>query len=657
DNAKENMKNQSDHLVEGVDGISAVSGQIRDLMTDGEGNTKKPEDLSDEDVEALAGLMRQLMNYVSDTGVAAGEMAGDAGTIARVTTPYTKEAAENAGEDLDRLSEDAHRMNASLQAAGKELQGIINYLNALDRLQAVSLSSNFDKNADQLKLRLDNISDLLDQLDQHTYVHSEKLEDDMRALNDKMNEILHLMVQKLERLENFVNGEDVIEDHSALDSESREAAGITDCTNEGIVNADSNAGGIAGSIGVERADTEDGKRFSVGNKYIARAVLEGCVNKGFITVKNEKAGGIAGNAELGYLKNCNAAGRVRSEDGSYLGGIAGVCSGRIESCGAAAVLTGKAYIGGIAGQAKEIYSCCAIPEILKAEDYVGAIAGKEKESGEDLTVMRTTLCEEIKDNYYVSSEYYGINGVSYVGAAEPVTYEKLLEKAADSSIFQHLYVTFIDADEKIIQKREMEYGADLQYLQYPDVYTPDGDYMEWEGFSGKRMEGNIVIQAVSTSNVTILSGKNGQGSKPIALAAGVFTEAAQIRVSEYQGELPAEEEPGEVCHAYRITLENTDLDKDSVSRIRLLREEPGKALIYRMEQGEWVKTESKSLGSYEEVEMKGTIGIYCIVTNTRDKSLIPVIGISLAGVLAITFIISKIKAKNEAKKPALSSDE
>lgn len=655
EDARESLENQTDQVVDGVNNMSAVADRIRELLTDEYGESKKPEDLTPEELEELGDLMAQLAGYVSDTGAAAGAILGDAATIAAITGPYAEEAMEKAGDDLDQLSKDARAMSDSLKSAGKELQGIVDYLNALDKLRAVNLSDNFDRNSEKLKQQLDTVADILDQLDQHAYLHSQKLEDDMRAVNDKMNEVLTIMVDRLDHAQELASGENVIEDLSADDPESLNASKVSGCMNRGVVTGDRNVGGIAGSMGVEEAEISDNEtKVSVGNQYVARAVLRDCENDGFITVKTENAGGIVGNLEIGYVAGCLGSGRVRGEEANYVGGIAGKSEGTIQSCSSMAVLEGQNYVGGIAGQAGVVRGSYSMVTVLDAKDWVGAIVGKTsyEEEERDVTIRRANVKNWMSENYYVSSSLYGVNGVSYQGAAQGVTYRELLDMGDVPAAFEELTITFIDSDQNFIRKLVLPYGADLSKLEYPDLKAGSGDYVNWSGLVGDRMEGNLVLEASENENVTILSGIREGEAKPVVLAKGTFKEEAGIRVEAYNGPAPEGIPLGSVCHYWRVTLENTSLDETAVTKVRLLREEEGKATVFRLDDGKWTKLDAKSLGSYEEVEMQGTDAVFCVATLDRQISwgVIAVIaGLSLV-ILCMLFVILHLVKKQRKQK-------
>lgn len=654
--AKENLEHQTDHIVYGVENISNVSERIQNLLTNEDGSYKNPEDLTTEEMEELTQLLTELAGYVTDTGVATGAVLGDVGTIAKVSGPYAEEALQSAQNTMDRISQDAHEMSRNLQSAGKELQGIVDYLNALEKLRAVNLSGNFDQNSEKLKTQLDDVADLLNQLDKHAYLHTEKLENDMRAVNDKMNEVLNLMVNRLDAMQSVANGEDIIIDLSAQEDSEAEASRVSGCTNKGVIFGDRNAGGIAGTMGVEKTVTEQENKISVANRYHARSQMAECENRGFITVKTENGGGLIGELEVGYVHDCLAQGRVQGEEANYLGGIAGKSEGTIASCSSLTVLDGNNYVGGIAGQATEVRNCYSMVTVLGAKEWVGAILGCQAydEEEEDVTIRRKITRERMAGNYYCNSSLYGINGVSLSGVAQAVSYQEMLSLENVPEAFSELGVTFIDADQNVLSRTELPYGTELSRLEYPEVKTASGEYMEWKGLTGKVLEGNLILQATEMTNVTILSGGQEGKNKPVALAEGTFTEEAMIHVEDYVGTAPADAPVGSICHFYKVWLENTELGGDTVTRVRLLRETEGKASVYRLDNGKWIKLTSKPMGSYEETQMQGTEAVFCVCVLKKqiDWTMILIVAALVVVIVGLLIVILELILKQRRRQKA-----
>lgn len=564
------------------------------------------------------------------------------------------EIPDNISNDLDRVSENAEKMNHALQEAGRELKCITDYLDSLQQLKAVNLSPEFDQNADRLKKQLDHISDVAGRLEDNTYDYSRILEEDLRDINDKTYEISTLLTYKVDNLEALLGGEDIIVDLSTPDCEEEEASGVSDCVNSGVINGDRNVGGIAGTVGVEATESDRTNKISIGNKYVARAILRGCKNEGFLTVKHENAGGIVGNLELGYLYDCQGAGRIQSDQGNHLGGIAGMSRGTIDSCSFSGVLRGKKCVGGIAGQGTKISNCYSMAGLLEGEGWIGAIAGQdlEEDAGQgDVTIARETMKERFTENYYVGDSLYGINGVSYKSCAEAISYEELMEREDVPELFANLNVTFLDEQEQVVCTRQLPYGSDLALLEYPDLGADHGDYMEWEGLIGEALECNLVLQAVETANVTTLASTETEAGKPLALVSGVFTRKALLHAEYYTGPLPGEAE-GFEAYAYTVRGEYASLNGNSVTPIRLYRPGKGKVTVYGLRNGRWEKLPSHAIGSYEEVELIGEEGTFCLVY-IKERNLLLTYAAFAAAVLLSVLLGGIFLHRKKLKKKAL----
>ncbi len=124
---------------------------------------------------------------------------------------------------------------------------------------------------------------------------------------------------------------------------------VEDCENL----ADLNVGGITGIMGLEStADPEDdvgGSKLTQRKRYELKAIVEDCENLAAITGKRSYVGSICGRMELGLIINSRGYGKAISEDGDYVGGIAGLAGGTIRQCLAKCSLSGGSYVGGIVG--------------------------------------------------------------------------------------------------------------------------------------------------------------------------------------------------------------------------------------------------------------------------------------------------------------------
>ena len=104
--------------------------------------------------------------------------------------------------------------------------------------------------------------------------------------------------------------------------------------------------------------------------------------------------------------------------------------------------------------------------MLEGQQYVGAVSG-----GQD---------GDFYGNLFVSDDLQGIDRLSRVGQAEPVTYETLLAQENVPDSFRKLTLTF-KADGHIIKKISFDYGASFTLADYPEIPQKNGYYAESAG--------------------------------------------------------------------------------------------------------------------------------------------------------------------------------
>lgn len=613
-------------------------------------NASNASDTSDELLGEMRDVTQKNLDAFNQVYSNAGYAKGD------ISTDMSKEDIV----DGSITSEDYDKALDKIQSAGQEAKDRADYEKAVDKVRIVSLSENFADNSDKLTEQMDRMYDNLSSMSANVDQNYRQLSEDMKKISSKSNEIYNQISQKVENIEGIANGESIMEDRSAEDPESEDATRISGCTNNNSVNGDRNAGGIAGNIGVEGTDSADDSDKQVGEKYVTRAVLMSCTNNGIITVKNENGGGIVGNMAVGYVADCVGKGKVHSESGNCLGGIAGTSSGTIDRCSSLAVLAGSKYIGGIAGKAEKIWNCYSMASILDNDGWIGAIAGLDTpgdEKDRDITVARGNIINRIYKNYYVSSSLYGINGVSYKGIAESLSYDELMAVENISDAFKNLEIVFVDEEENVIKRTPMAYGESLEKLVYPELLTPEGDYMEWEGISSDIMESNMVVQAVTTANVNVLSSAEKVGLRPVVLAGGVFTESAYIDVESVENNKPAGLSEDAVSHTYHVVLNKTTLDDKTMTRVRILNSEGGNAEVYRLLGNNWEQLDAKSVGSYEEVSITGNEAVLCVVSTPETDCTMLIAGIAAGAAVVLLAVVILLKNRNRKKMTSVDASD
>lgn len=118
--------------------------------------------------------------------------------------------------------------------------------------------------------------------------------------------------------------------------------------------------------------------------YELKAVIQDCTNSGTVTAKRSYAGGIVGQMNLGLVLSVQNHGDITSENGDYVGGIAGITGAKIQDCFVKCTLSGRRYVGGVTGSGvtetlggavSSVSGCYTMVEIADARQYLGAVSG------------------------------------------------------------------------------------------------------------------------------------------------------------------------------------------------------------------------------------------------------------------------------------------
>lgn len=371
------------------------------------------------------------------------------------------------------------------------------------------------------------IADGVDSLTTDTGDHTQALIRDIEAITNQLNKIGNTL---LGAAENAGQGT-LFEDVSDADGDGDTEGKVSNCLNAGEVYADLNAGGITGAMARENdLDPEDDTKIS-GNRslnmtYKTRIVVRNCTNQGTVQAKKQCAGGIVGSMELGSVLQSYNTADLLTEDVDYVGGIAGQSRSAIRQCAAKGRLSGDRCVGGIAGSGYTLTDCRAMVEVTGTEQ-VGAIAGSLlAEDSLSNTVNRLQDSEStVQGNLFVSDTLGGIDGVSYTGQAEPVTFADFSARAQQEGLpdtFSRITLTFV-ADGQTVGTVPVKYGADFDLADAPAIPEKAGYTAAWPDFAREAITFDQTITAVYTPYATVISGaEQREDGRAILLAEGCF---------------------------------------------------------------------------------------------------------------------------------------
>ena len=524
------------------------------------------------------------------------------------------DAMDDLSDSLDLLKTDAALTSATLAhtsvAMGQMQDGlggltdmmgqtrdILHWLNQQDPIKVPRPSAELTNTKDSLFDAVSVINDKMDDINSTMRTASNQLTDKMRAVTAQVSVVSNLMLDAVEEISD-PGSKTIYEDESEDLIASQSDGKIENSINRGTIDADMNVGGIAGTMDVENLldpeeDNKDEGTSLLRTSYTVSAVLIGNINEGSITAKKDMVGGIVGQEELGLVTACESYGDVTGVN--QVGGIAGAASAKLRSNWAKCALSGEKYIGGIVGQGTDsdltdgsliAINNRAIVSVLEGQQYVGAVSG-----GQD---------GDFYGNLFVSDDLQGIDRLSRVGQAEPVTYETLLAQENVPDSFRKLTLTF-KADGHIIKKISFDYGASFTLDDYPEIPQKNGYYAEWSTPVLDQLHTDTVVNVEYTPYIPSLSSSvTRENGRPVFFVDGFFGGSNAVQVT--QQDITAD--------VHGVTeqwlLEFTD-DGNETHQIRYLTPGKAKGKVYvKQADGSWHKVETGSFGSYTTFTTTGT---------------------------------------------------
>lgn len=605
----ENISVDKEKIQEALRLFAASFEDIKNAMSSGTNALKKLNDTFDHALDASDGLSDAL-----------SQMADATGTISKASSYLT-----------DSVS------------AFKDL---VEDLSNKEPIKFYKLGDDFRTTSDSLYSSLSSISDGLNNLNGMITSSTKDFINNARAINNQFNKVMGLVITAITDLQNGENVTDLsqyVEDTSDTNTDATRLGKIEDCHNTGEIQADRNVGGIIGSMDIEydidpEDDLLDTNIFRT--SYETKAVLENCVNDGKVIGKKDCIGGAVGRMNLGTVLGCENYGNVESTNGNYIGGIAGTANATVRNSYSKCTLEGKNYIGGIAGNGTKLDSCYSIVSIEGDGECIGAIAGKgDFASG------------KITNNYFVSDTLAGIDGISYSGCAEPISFDNLIKKGGIPSNFLSFTITFV-AEDETIEILSVKYGDRLYGIELPEVPQKKGYYGKWPDFATDKVIESVVAEAEYTPWVKVVASTETEqnGKKSLALAEGQFTDDAVLHVFNSSEDVPKEAKVCETVNVWDVSLLGTDLSNNDTLSIRLLNEDGGKARVWQMKNGSWEEVKADVNGQYLKLDMKGNKATFCIASNNIQFDVKYIIGACILGLAFVVYVITKIKNRYKSKQ-------
>ncbi len=599
-------------------------------------------------VGGIAGMQDGKINDCTNYGIIYGRK--DCGGIVGQFTPYTTVAFEelysltiaNSMNNITGLSNQLATEMTSFESMTSE--AMIGAGEDLVSSTYDTMSSTEDYT--DFKNNLDSISSQMDQKRENRGNYSteaQKSMDRIVSLTKQIDREMSVVNSAAQAIENK-SEEDVIVDISASDSAEDTKGYLFQCTNYGEVFADSNVGGIVGTMDFDNTNDPEEDVTQIGDLSLnlhatIQLVTSNCKNVGMVTSVNDNAGGIVGFANHGYIDQCKNTGDVCSEKGGYVAGIAAYSKIAINQCCAHCIISGESFVGGIAAHAYSISNCASIVNILECEEKAGAIAA--------------VVEEDFSNNYFISDSLGGIDGISFAGRAEELGYDemnKLLELDPD---FYSLQVVFV-SDGRLVDSVEIRYGGTIEDSQIPEVPMRDEEtYGGWEYFEKNGIETNIVVHAKYDKWITTIETRE---EIPLFLYEGHFYPNTDLIVTELSPETYSVRKWDTIAH-YEVKCMNNSLPMQDHNAGHLLWEKKDSEDLQVMivhTDGSVEKVPHEWSGKYLVFDMTDANEFYIMTKRGNVKKIVlTLVGISVFVLIFLPFsvgISTKRKIKEEERK-------
>ena len=466
------------------------------------------------------------------------------------------------------------------------------------------------------------------------------LSDDVDAISGQISSISRTFALATEDAK-----KDTVSDISDADLADISEGKVHGCTNSGTVEGDLNTGGIVGIMGLEyEIDPEDDApsgKLTQRRRYELKAIVQDCVNTGAVTGKRSYVGSICGRMELGMISASQGYGTITSENGDYVGGIAGMTGGTIRNCFAKCTLSGGSYIGGIvgsgiaedlSGESSTVTGCYSMVEITGSEQYTGSISG--------------AYIGNFTGNYFVSDTLAGINGISYSALAEPISFDTLLRTENLPRPLRQFTLSFV-ADGETIKAITFDYGDSFDSSVFPEIPQKEGYYAQWSTRDLTDLRFDTVVEASYYPYITSLySTYTRQDGKPMLFVQGQFKDGDSLRVDPGTTAFP-ETESHSLLEQWQIAIPADGLENHS---IRYLPAQENTA-IYLLRNGSWSRISTEEMGSYLTFTAAGA-EIEIAVTTAHSQSPRRMLPAAAAGLLLVLILLIVLIRKSKTKRPA-----
>ena len=446
--------------------------------------------------------------------------------------------------------------------------------------------------------------------------------EDWQRISGQMSYIFNLLFSMM----NEMGQGDLIStrDLSLDEAYKHDEGAVARCENRGSVSAEQNAGGIVGTIAFELSfDKED--TLSTADYLPAKAeqllfaVVRESKNSGSVLTRGSIAGGVIGRMDVGAVVDCLSTGEIVSQTGDYVGGIAGEAGGTIARCTSRCLVEGNRYVGGTAGLGTNVRDCSAWTHIEGASEYAGALAG---------------WCEgTVSGNRYVADGVEGVDGVSRLGQAEPITRSEFLSADDLPAGFENVSVRFYK-DGEVFRTLSVPFGGSIDAL--PRVEDRNGAAWIWEDFDASAVYCDTDVEGAYLEPIKTISTEE---EFPLFLVEGEFFDGQTLEVQ------PCDSRPeqGEFLAGYTLRVEGYE----GLLTVRM-RSDGGASVWKQDMDGNWRELESEWDGRYLVFGLDSG-GSFAVMAAQQDHSGLIWAAAGGAALLAVVLAVRTIGRRRREK--------
>lgn len=655
DDALTDLENATD-LTSFRDALVLLLGSMDSLSTLGDVSDRIFDDidLAQESTDAALAYISSAMDEISLVGEAMEEISDTIHDVSDELLDASQEVSDmviylqDAISETSQLSDVFDEANDALQDGLSALEDGMGYFDdAIQNLEVTNdlisqlitdisdeevaftpFDDSYRDTRDLLSTSLSQVMDDMAQVNSTSTLSGDLLIDDLEAINLQFTLVLDLALEIIQDVSTY-NELTLIEDISTFDTSEIFAGKVTDCENTAYVEGDINVGGIAGAISFEIAfDPEDDLTSQLDKtqtiSYQGIAIIEDSVNTGDVVAKKDCAGGILGYQDFGLVQGCTANATVESTEGNYVGGIVGQSSGYIRNCYGKTTLSGAQFVGGIVGSGYDIQGCYSLATLSATKGAMGGIVG-------ELATDGTLL-----NNFFVSDILGGLDGISYAGKAEAISYDDLLLVEGLPSLFSCMYLHFYVDDVKL-DTLIVEYGQEIDPASLPEIPEREGYYSHWTDFDTTAITADLKLYASYSPLLTTISGEKSEVGIATILVDGNFSDEDILMVTQQSPSLD------DVTEEFSLWVEGPN---PTITAIRYLAPDDDVTIELYVD-GLWVAVDTTVDGAYIiiPVDRDGIIQFRAIPTPPSYSLSILVAG----GVIAI-ILLTSIHSRRKGKK-------